>query len=288
MKRCLQCNKLYESPTWTCPSCNFEPVERNGLKCFAPELKGQFDDYNPKGYATISRFQKEHFWFRGRNELICRQLDRFFPAAKSLLEVGCGTGQVLGTVRQFRPDIRLYGTEIHTCGLTFAQNCFSGIEFFQMDARRIPFQDEFDAVCAFDVIEHVDDDLSVLRQLHDACRSGGGIMITVPQHRWLWSSKDETACHKRRYVVKDLCDKVRETGFEVVMTTSFVSLLLPLMYLSRLRHRTKKNGDAHSELHISRVINSVFLACSRLENRLIQTGVRLPVGGSLMLVGRKK
>lgn len=287
MKRCLQCNNFFDSSSWRCPECSFEPSDHSGIRSFAPEFAEGSDGYNPSSYEKVSRFQDEHFWFRGRNELICSLLRKYFPDVKSLLEIGCGTGQILRSVRQANPEMRLCGTEIHTCGLMYAQNCLSDIEFFQMDARRIPFQEEFDLVCAFDVIEHVDDDFSVLRQLCNACRPGGGIMLTVPQHAWLWSSKDEDACHKRRYSRQELLEKVGRAGFDVVMTTSFITLLLPLMYLSRLRERKTKEVRAHRELDVPRLINSAFLACSRFENFLVQSHICLPFGGSLMLIGRK-
>ena len=64
-----------------------------------------------------------------------------------------------------------------------------------MDARRIPFEDEFDVIGAFDVLEHIKEDEQVLVQMHRAVKSGGGIMLTVPQHMFLWSEQDVQAHH---------------------------------------------------------------------------------------------
>lgn len=204
-----------------------------------------------------------------------------------MLEIGCGTGQVLRAIRQALPAARLCGTEIHSRGLSYAKNDLPGVELLQIDAREIPFADEFDVTCAFDVIEHIDDDRGVLQQMYQACRPGGGIVLTVPQHSWLWSYRDEVACHKRRYSRSELEKKVREAGFEVIQTTSFVTLLLPLMYLSRLRQRNSADCDKNSEFQLSPGANKVFLVLSRFENWLIASGVNLPCGGSLMLLGKK-
>lgn len=287
MKRCLRCNDFFISTDWVCLACAFSPLERDGVRCFAPDLAELSDGYDPSRYETINRFQNEHFWFRGRNELICSQLKKYFPAARTLLEIGCGTGQVLRAIRQALPATRLCGTEIHTRGLAYARDSLPEVEFLQIDARAIPFSVEFDVACAFDVIEHVDDDRGVLRQMYQACRPGGGIVVTVPQHRWLWSYKDEAACHKRRYTRRELQAKVREAGFEVIGATAFITLLLPLMYLSRLRQRAPVDCDLHSEFQIPPLTNAIFLACSRIENAIIQKGGSLPCGGSLMLIGRK-
>jgi SAM-dependent methyltransferase len=287
MKRCLRCSSLFDGAKWQCPKCGFAPTLLDAVPCFSPELAEQSEGYDSSRYETISQFQNEHFWFRGRNELICSQLQRYFPQTGNLLEIGCGTGQVLQAIRQALPAARFCGTEIHSRGLAYAAKELPGVELLQIDARALPFAEEFDVVCAFDVIEHVDDDVGVLRQLFQSCRAGGGIVLTVPQHRWLWSFRDELACHKRRYFRAELEAKVREAGFEVLRSTSFVTLLLPFMFLSRLRQRSPSDIDRDAEFRISKALNRFFLACSRLENSFIRFGASLPWGGSLMLLGRK-
>lgn len=287
MKRCLACNTLFTSTEWICPACTSSPLIKDGVPCFAPELAEKSEGYDPTRYETINRFQNEHFWFRGRNQLICSQLQKCFPRIDALLEIGCGTGQVLRAIRRALPAARLCGTEIHSLGLGYAKSQLPGVELLQIDAREIPFSEEFDVTCAFDVIEHIDDDRGVLRQMYQACRLGGGIVLTVPQHSWLWSYRDEVACHKRRYSRQELERKVREAGFDVMQTTSFVTLLLPLMYLSRLLQRNSVDCDKNSEFRLSPMTNKAFLALSRFENWLIASGVNLPLGGSLMLLGKK-
>ena len=126
------------------------------------------------------------------------------------------------------------GSEIYSEGLDYAANRVKRAALFQMDARDIPFESEFDVIGAFDVLEHIEEDEQVLEQVFRAVSPGGGIMLTVPQHRFLWSQQDEYACHVRRYEAKELRDKVEKAGFQVEWATSFVTLLLPLMVMSRL------------------------------------------------------
>lgn len=283
MKRCRHCDTTFDSPDWVCPGCGAKPAMADQVVSFAPDLAQQSDGYNPSRYETISRFERQHFWFRGRNELICGQLRKYFPKATDLLEIGCGTGQVLSAIVQAFPALRLWGTEIYSSGLVYARQSLPGAELFQMDARAIPFRDHFDVIRAFDVIEDIDD-VGVLWQMYQACKSGGGIMITVPQHRWLWSYKDEAAHHKRRYIRAELYEKVEAAGFRIVKTSSFVSLLLPLMYLSRRQQQNAKDADLQSEYRISPLMNRFFLACSRMENSFIRFGGNLPIGGSLLVI----
>ena len=47
-------------------------------------------------------------------------------------------------IREALPEITLFGSEIFATGLSFAAQRLPGVELFQMDARRIPFREEFD------------------------------------------------------------------------------------------------------------------------------------------------
>ena len=117
---------------------------------------------------------------------------------------------------------------------------------------------------------------------------GGGIILTVPQHSFLWSPQDEYAHHVRRYEAEELIGKVRRAGFAVDRVTSFVSLLLPFMFLSRWRKRTSvEQFDALDELRVGPVANAMMESTLDIERLLIRLGCSLPAGGSLLLIARK-
>lgn len=184
--------------------------------------------------------------------------------------------------------MKLYGSEVFLEGLAVAAARVKSATFFQMDARTIPFENEFDVVCAFDVLEHVEEDELVLSQMQNAVSAGGGVLLTVPHHPCLWSQQDEVSGHVRRYSLHELKDKVKKHSFEVVTATAFVCLLLPLMWASRFRQRkSTKNFDPMAELRISGTMNVVLESVLDIERALIGWGLRLPVGGSLLLIAKK-
>jgi len=158
-----------------------------------------------------------------------------------------------------------------------------------MDGRYIPFVDEFDSIGAFDVLEHIEEDEQVLGQMHSALKLGGVMLLTVPQHAWLWSPVDDYACHMRRYSAKEIHAKVEDAGFKILRSTSFVSSLLPALFTSRLVQKlsTKKNVDPTAELRISPWLNRIFEKLLDAEIVMIQKGINLPVGGSRLIVARK-
>jgi SAM-dependent methyltransferase len=146
-----------------------------------------------------------------------------------------------------------------------------------------------DVIGAFDVIEHIEDDEAVLRGIHRALRPGGGLMITVPQHGWLWSSFDEVAHHVRRYSASQLRAKIEIAGFRVLFSGSYTFALLPAMLLSRLFSVRSDDviARAFSEVSTPKPVNVLFRAILNAEVALTLAGVRFAVGGSRVVVARK-
>jgi SAM-dependent methyltransferase len=186
------------------------------------------------------------------------------------------------------PHLRLTAADVLHEGLARARPRLEGVAVLQLDARALPFEEEFDVVGAFDVLEHIDDDGAVLSQMYKATRPGGGIVVTVPQHAWMWTQQDDFSHHKRRYSRADAMAKVGRAGYRIRHVTSFVTLLLPLLALSRLTRRADAAAfDPVAELRISPSLNGVFGFVSRIEQQWLTLGWSMPVGGSLLLIGAR-
>ena len=287
MRLCLKCGARFNGG-WECPDCHHRPLEIEGFPAFAPALAKEGCGFRQDYFAKLAGLEAGNFWFAARNRIIIWALRRYFPEAANFFEIGCGTGFVLSGIRQALPDLELCGSEIFSAGLMFASSRLQGVKLFQMDARRIPFENEFDVIGAFDVLEHIKEDEDVLCQMHRAVATGGGVILTVPQHRFLWSRQDEYACHVRRYSRAELAAKVTRAGFRLEKAVSFMSLLLPLMMASRLYKKIfHTDFDPMSELRLGRPANAVFKQIMNLEAAFIKSGLSMPLGGSLLVVARK-
>ncbi len=190
-------------------------------------------------------------------------------------------------IRQEFPDARIVGTEIYTAGLAFASRRLPSVALLQMDARKLPYVDEFDVLGVFDVIEHILEDELVLQNFYRAIKPGGGCLITVPQHQWLWSPLDDAACHQRRYSAMELRNKVEAADFCILRSASFVTLLLPLMLASRRAARRKDRVGDSEELVLNHVLDRVFAFIMQIEYALIQVSISLSIGGSRLLFATK-
>jgi SAM-dependent methyltransferase len=282
MRRCLECLQSFDDASWRCPCCGFTPSVVNAIPRFsAPQGRDGFD---PDLFDSLVELEQNSFWFRGRNRLIAWAIGRYFPTAQSLFEIGCGTGFVLEGLRRAFPRLHLVGGELHPQGLEHASRRLPQLDLLQVDARRLPFDGEFDVVGAFDVLEHIDDDRRVLEQMRAAVRPGGGILITVPQHPLLWSAMDDYSEHKRRYRHTELEAKVSAAGFSLRRVTSFVTLLLPAMAAIRMwRGLRSIPPDPIRDLATPRYVTVALEHIMNLERTLITRRTDLPFGGSLLV-----
>lgn len=289
MRKCLACNSVYISLRPICPNCPWASDQINNFPAYSKELSIENDGFKASHFKILAELEANHFWFKARNKLIIWALSKYYPDFNSFLEIGCGTGFVLSGIAKEFPGRQFSGSELLVDGLSYAAACQKHpIEFMQMDARQIPFFREFDCIGAFDVLEHIKEDSQVLLQINQALKTKGLLLLTVPQHQWLWSEIDLIACHVRRYDMRSLHRKLEEANFEIIRSTSFVFSLLPMMLISRKLQEKSTAKDSYKELKLPSVINSSFEKILNTEIRLIQKGINFRIGGSRLVIARSK
>lgn len=240
MKLCLACRSIFSGKEWKCPACGHQPGRTGNFPSFAPESASFNEHFPPDSFQRLAPLEEAHFWFRARNELIIWAIGKWFAPGGKLIEIGCGTGYVLSRIEKEFPQMEIYGGEIYSNGLEFAARRLTRAQLLQVDALHIPYREEFNLIGLFDTLEHIGKDEEVLAEIHRALAPGGGLLLTVPQHGFLWSYQDEFSGHARRYERKELIQKTRQAGFQVLDSPSFIFLLLPVLWLSRIRKRKKR------------------------------------------------
>lgn len=266
----------------------------DGIKCYSLNEADSYTDYPDDGFDVTDKLEESSFWVRSRNRLL-KGIIRKYSAqlvAPRFLEIGCGTGSFIEALAS-EVNLRITGSEIYIKGLHYAKRRQPKAEFIQYDAQQGVLPDKFDIIAAFDVIEHIDDDVATIANIYDMLTDGGYFIVTVPQHKFLWSKLDQIVKHKRRYSRRELLDKLERQGFTVVRRTSFVCVLFPLMAVVRLLDRPAKNPDSivkgkfEERVGFSRPINWMFDKLMYIDEALIRHGVSLPFGGTLLAVARK-
>ncbi|MDP4795672.1 MAG: class I SAM-dependent methyltransferase [Rhodospirillales bacterium] len=292
MKRCLSCDHQFEAASWTCPSCNKTPEVVGSFHAFAPQLISTKTAFDDQSFGDLAESEEESFWYVPRNNLIAWTLRKYFPKAKSFYEMGCGTGIVLKGLHDDNPQLQLTGSDIYTNGLDVAKERMGDNvqELFQTDAHGIPFREQFDVVGAFDVIEHIDDDVGAMHELLMTVKPGGGAIFMVPRHMFMWSIFDDLACHKIRYGSRQFQERVKQAGFEIVRTFSFGALTLPLQFWSRKILQRFRKGDKmadYLELKVSPFTGFVLRLLLEIDQIPVRMGVNYPFGATLVVVAKK-
>ena len=247
-------------------------------------------------FEPLFAAEDRHFWFRLRNRClaaVARSMPNYAAVAK-VMEHGCGTGYVLAELQRIFPKAEVMGADLFAEGLAFARRRFSG-KLLQMDVLNSGFDEAFDLVGFFDVLEHLDDDLLVLRALREQLRPGGSLLLNQPAHRALWSEYDVTACHRRRYSRRQLTGRLTEAGFRVDYCTEFMSVLFPLMWVRRrlgrpvsVRHEeTGASSPELADLRIHPLTNRILELALAPEPWLMSRRIRLPIGTSLLALATR-
>ncbi len=265
----------------------------DGVKCFSPEVAQSYSDYPDGGFDITDESANASFWVRSRNRLFKRMVLEQMNASGGtrLLEIGCGTGEFIRHIVD-TDGLDITGSEVYLKGLVYAKKKLPDVEFIQLDVTQATIDTQFDMIVAFDVIEHIDDDIAALANMHQMLAPGGTLVISVPQHQFLWSRLDEIVRHKRRYSRRDMLDKLQGQGFTVTRRTSFVFVLFPLMLVSRLLDKRGRRADTDDAALDKRVsfspwLNTIMDGLMRIDEALIRLGLSLPFGGTLVAVARK-
>jgi SAM-dependent methyltransferase len=248
-------------------------------------------DYPDEANAFCFAVEDGSFWFQHRNAVIVDTVRRF-PPPGFIADIGAGNGYVARGLKQAG-----FETLVLEPGPSGIQNARSrGLSpLVCATLQDAAFHREsLPAAAMFDVLEHIEDDLGVLRLLHQALVPGGRIYLTVPSFQILWSSEDDVAGHHRRYTIATLNERLRAAGFTPEFGTYFFAPLpLPILLLrsipSRLGFRKAtdisriSNELKPSEGGAVKILKTVLDG----ERKLLQRGWRIPTGSSCLVVARK-
>lgn len=235
-------------------------------------------------YDHLRDHDGEHWWFVARRRILGRLIQTLnLPDQPKILEVGCGAGGNIPLLKQFG-DVQAVEPDAESRDCAAQRNGVPVHGGLLPDG--LPLMPEtFDLVCAFDVVEHVDDDRGALRALAKLAKPGGWVLTTVPAYQWLWSRHDELHHHKRRYVLPEYRALVEGAGLTIEGGTYFNTLLFPAAVAQRQVKRWRGDDspdDAMPPKFLNRLLKSIFA----LEAPVVARS-GLPFGMSIAVAARK-
>jgi SAM-dependent methyltransferase len=154
--------------------------------------------------------------------------------------------------------------------------------------EELPYDDAtFDLVTAFDVVEHMDDDLAGLKEMRRVLRPGGRVLLFVPTFMFLWGLQDEVSNHRRRYRLPELRRVLEHAGFEVErMTYANITFFLPILLVRKLMRFTGIRAATENNINVP-ALNGILGRLFGAESWILRR-MNLPFGVSGLCVARVK
>jgi len=264
---------------------------------------------NPEEYGRMHELETHYWWFVGRRAIIRQQLQEVHSADLAgkpleLLDIGCGTGANLPMLAEVAgPDGFVTALDYSPLALQFAAHELGkqgeenrSITLLRGDATHLPFADnQFDVVTMLDVLEHVEDDLAAVREIHRVLKPGGAFVLSVPAYQSLWSAHDEALHHFRRYEYSGLQNVLREGGMQVWRISFAMSVMPPIAWFWRrfilpFKPRRSRDASRHSEGAVLPTVphfaNRLLIKYLEAEGAIIRKRP-LKFGTSLVVIARK-
>jgi len=238
-------------------------------------------------YKIVEKVEKNHWWFVGRRKIIASFITRYLQNNSKILDIGCGPGVEIKFLERYG---KVVGIDSSPEILNFCKE--KGIENVILGkAENLPFlNNSFDLATALDIVEHVEDDSKVIKEIYRVLRKGGLALITVPAFKFLWSDYDKFAGHWRRYNKKELEQTLTEAGFSILKISYFnIFLFLPIFLIRKIKNILKsaiKFSSAQELKCPPRLINKILSLIFSSERFLLRL-LNFPFGVSLIAITSK-
>lgn len=234
--------------------------------------------------AVYEDLYHRHWWWQSREKLIANVLKRFRPGNgwDGILDVGCGNGLSFELLSRFGRSV--FGIEID-------RRLVDDDGPHRKQIHVGPLDDTYEAPCSFslitllDVLEHIEDPVSVLRRVKQVATTHANVLITVPAFEGLWTSHDTMNEHYKRYTKQSLAHLARDADLEILHTEYFFHWVAPVKLVLRLKERLAGPSRSPVPQLPGSVVNRALYTISRME-QMAPPVLRPPFGSSLLLMGK--
>lgn len=214
-------------------------------------------------YVTEAEVESSHWWFVTRRKFFARVIQSLkLNKNADILDLGTSTGTNLKMLQAIGME-KVQGLDFSQAAIDFCkEKGFDNV--LKGDICAIPLNDcTQDLVLATDIIEHVDDDGSAIREIHRVLRPEGLAIITVPAFKCLWGKQDEIGFHKRRYRKSELLKLMVSNGLVVSEIYYYNYLLFIPIYIMRklfkLLSVNVKNENSVNSIFLNKVLTGIFM-----------------------------
>lgn len=244
------------------------------------------DDFPFDWYAIAN---DRHFWFKSRIDAFIRFAPKFVSLEKELkvLEIGCGNGLVRKQL-EAKTNWIIDGCDINGKALLLNEGLKGKTYLYNIHEHYPAFENAYDAVILFDVLEHIPDTTEFLESVFYHLKPGGILFINVPALNQYKSDYDKVVGHIRRYDKGMMEGEFTSLKATVVGQRYWALSLLPALITRKRIVKDKGDIKAVVEKGLQppgSLINSLFYGLLKTENLLFSNP---PSGASLLSAIKKE
>ncbi|MEE9439984.1 MAG: class I SAM-dependent methyltransferase [Saprospiraceae bacterium] len=244
-------------------------------------------------YKDYYHLERQHWWFTARIKILEDQIKRLVSKKNitelSILNIGIATGATTQMLEKFGKVTSLeYDKD---CCEFVREKCKIDVVFGSM--TELPFASEsYDIVCAFDVVEHIEDDNTAIAELKRVMKNDGDYILTVPAFMFMWSDHDVINHHFRRYTRANFKHLLQSNSLKIKYATYFNSLLfMPIAFVRVLQKlivkpKVVKKSDFDG-MNSTGIVNSLLRQVFLIEKPILTSRIPLPFGISILITGTK-
>ncbi len=244
------------------------------------------NEENRTPYDIETKVERFHWWFVGRRKLLHSILISLGVSKSSVvLEVGCGTGANLSALGS--AGLYAIGLDRSPYALTLARRKEEH-PLLAGDLNNLPVKaNSVGLIIAMDILEHLDDDRSGINESYRILKRNGLFILTVPAFKFLWGIQDRVTGHKRRYTKKQIVNRLKGMGFEILKSSYFNFLLFFPILIARWTIRLfRLQIESENEIN-SPLINLLLKTLFSVEIHFLKY-FSFPFGVSIFCIARKK
>ena len=233
----------------------------------------------------IHEYQKTDFRWCNLRKIVTRSI-----VGKKILDAGCGTGHL--TLDLLSADYDVTSIDYSDELVDFARKTISDAQYpanvFSCDLMSVKDHNLplFDTIVCLDVIEHIEKEEIVLKNLYDLLKTDGILILSVPAIKQIYGQRDKKVGHYRRYDKKELIRKIEDAGFILsqIRYWNFIGVI-PVILFEKILHKPVDEKVRYSRTSLySKILHPVLNGWFSL----VENNIPSPVGLTLIAVCRKK
>jgi len=175
-----------------------------------------------------------------------------------ILEVGSGLSPMITRIRS------VVYTDLSWSALRELKAEQNSDRFIVADGTSLPFKDgSFAQVVCSEVLEHISDDRSVLREIARVLVPSGSLVVTFPHRRFYYGDDDRFVRHLRRYELTEMTSKLKAVGLDPLFVRKVLGplekLTMLLVVYAYIGLRRLAKGDGKTDRRESPPASLIFM-----------------------------